>query len=154
MSFRSSFNKLPFIGGIGEALWGSPEQEEMQRQMARAQQQYREYRPQIMEARMNAFNNTSNAFSPVNNLIGQMYGQQYMPNMQQIVQNPFPEDMQRGMYADAFGNTQRNKFYDPKLEQDKQRAIKEAANKGGHPDDFKRRLENVSNSYDRKFRGA
>lgn len=154
MSFRSSVNKLPFIGGIGEALWGSPEQEEMQRQFAKAQQQYREYRPQIMEARMNAFNNTSNAFTPVNNLISQMYGQHYVPNMGAVVQNPFPETMQRGMYADAFGNTQRNKFYDPQLEKNKQAAIKAAASKGGHPDDFKRRLEWVSAEYDRKFRGA
>lgn len=99
---RSSVNKLPFIGGFTEALFGSPEQEEMQRQMARTAQAYKQYRPQIMQTGMNAFGNQAHAFTPVNNLIGDMYGQQYVPDMSQIVQNPFPDSMRQGMYQDAF----------------------------------------------------
>lgn len=107
---RSSINKLPFIGGFSESLFGSPEQEEMQRQMAAATQAYKQYRPQIMQAGMNAFGNQAHAFTPVNNLIGQMYGQQYQMPMDQIVQNPFPNQMRQGMYQDAFGGKKKQSF--------------------------------------------
>ncbi len=100
---RSGLNGLPFIGGAFESVFGSPEEEEMQRQMAASVKAYQQYRPQIMQTGMNAFQNTGAAFAPVNNLIGQMYGQQYMPDMGKIVQNPFPDSMRSGMYQDAFG---------------------------------------------------
>jgi hypothetical protein len=106
---RSNINRLPFIGGFTEALFGSPEQEEMQRQMAAATKAYQQYRPQIMQTGMNAFQNTGEAFAPVNNLIGDMYGQQYVPDMSKIVQNPFPASMRSGMYQDAFGGGQQAK---------------------------------------------
>ena len=150
---RSGINKLPFIGGITEGLFGSPEQEEMQRQMQKAQQAYQQYRPQVMEARMNAFNNTSNAFNGTNNLIGQMYGQQFAPDMSKIVQNPFPEQMQKGMYADAFGNTPQNKFYDPAQAQAADVDFKSAMKKGGNPDQMMKRAKAAKAASDKKFRG-
>ena len=100
---RSSINKLPFIGGFTESLFGSPEQEEMQRQMAKSVQAYQQYRPQIMQAGMNAFGNQAAAFAPTNQLISDMYGPQYATDMRKLVQNPFPAQMRQGMYSDAFG---------------------------------------------------
>jgi hypothetical protein len=114
---RSFVNGIPILGGITESIWGSPEQEEMNARMGRVHKAYQQYRPQMMEAQMNAFNNMSHAFAPTNNLLTQMYGQGSAPDMGQIVQNPFPQQMQKGMYSDAFGNTPQNPYFDPQLEQ-------------------------------------
>lgn len=54
---------------------------------------------------MNAFKNSSLAFNPMQNLIGQMYGQQAVPDIASMVQNPFSESARDGIYKDAFGTS-------------------------------------------------
>lgn len=60
------------------------------------------YRPDAMNARMNAFGSMQHAFDPMNNLMGQMYGPAAQQNFGQTLQNPFPKAMQSSMVEQAF----------------------------------------------------
>lgn len=83
---------LPIVGGVFGSIFGNPAQEQMQRAMGQAAQEYMAYRPVALQANMNAFQNLSQAFNPMQSLMGQMYGQQAVMPMDQIVRNPFPQE--------------------------------------------------------------
>lgn len=96
------WNELPVVGGLAGAVFGNPEQEAQQRAMQQASQAMMRYRPDAMNARMNVMGNMSHAFNPMNNLMGQMYGQGAMMPIEQTIQNPFSKQMQEGMMQQAF----------------------------------------------------
>lgn len=96
------WNELPVVGGLAGAIFGNPEQEAHQKQMAAARQAMLAYRPEAMNSRMNAMGSMAHAFTPMNNLMGQMYGQQAQMPIQQTIQNPFSQQMQEGMMKQAF----------------------------------------------------
>lgn len=96
------WNELPVVGGLAGAVFGNPEQEAQQKAMRDASAAMMRYRPDAMNARMNAFGSMQHAFDPMNNLMGQMYGPQAQMNMQQTMQNPFPKAMQSSMVDQAF----------------------------------------------------
>lgn len=97
---RSFMNSLPVAGGLFESLWGSPEQEAHQKSMEQAKQAMFQYRPWAMDAGMNVMNNQAAAFGPMQQLIGQMYGNGAQMDFGKIIQNPFSAEHQaniRGM---------------------------------------------------------
>src|SRR6476620_2580335 len=98
----SWWNELPVVGGLAGAVFGNPEQEAQQKAMRDASAALMRYRPDAMNARMNAMGSMQHAFDPMNNLMGQMYGPQSQMNMQQTLQNPFPQAMQSSMVDQAF----------------------------------------------------
>lgn len=73
-SARRFAESLPVVGGPLKAALGDPDQERMQRVMAQIAEQYRQYRPQMAQARMTGLGNQLSLFGPVNNLLSQMYG--------------------------------------------------------------------------------
>ncbi len=95
------WNELPIVGGLAGAIFGNPEEEAQQKAFADAHAALMKYRPQAMQARMNAMGSMQHAFDPMNNLMGQMYGPQAMQNMSQTMQNPFPQAMQDEMNGQA-----------------------------------------------------
>lgn len=96
------WNELPLVGGLAGSVFGNPESEAHQKALQQARQDMMRYRPDAMNARMNVMGNMSHAFSPINNMLGQMYGQGAMMPIQQTIQNPFPQQMQEGMMQQAF----------------------------------------------------
>lgn len=96
------WNELPVVGGLAGAIFGNPEQEAHQKQMAAARQAMMAYRPQAMQSRMNAMGNMSHAFTPMNNLMGQMYGSGSQMDFGKTLANPFSQQMQEGMMEQAF----------------------------------------------------
>lgn len=95
------WNELPLVGGLAGAIFGNPEQEAHQKALAQAAKKMMEYRPYAMDTRMNIMGNMAHAFEPMNNMMGQMYGQGAMMPIQQTIQNPFPQQMQEGMRNEA-----------------------------------------------------
>lgn len=98
----SWWTELPVVGGLAGAIFGNPEQEAQQRAMQNASTAMMRYRPDAMNARMNAFGSMQHAFDPMNNLMGQMYGPAAQQNFGQTLQNPFPKAMQSNMIDQAF----------------------------------------------------
>lgn len=96
------WNELPVVGGLAGAVFGNPEQDAQQKAMNDASAAMMRYRPDAMNARMNAMGSMQHAFDPMNHLMGQMYGPQAQMNMQQTLQNPFPQAMQSSMVDQAF----------------------------------------------------
>lgn len=94
---RSFVNSLPVVGGVFESIWGSPEQEAKQAAMEQAKQAMFAYRPMAMDTRMNAMQNSAAAFGPMQQLMGQMYGQGAQTDMSKLISNPFPDRMQDDM---------------------------------------------------------
>lgn len=100
---RDILTGLPVVGSLAESFVGSPEADAQKKAFEDAKKAYETYRPYNMQARMAAFQNMANAFGPMQNLMSQMYGTGAVPDMAKMVQNPFPEAMQKGMYENAFG---------------------------------------------------
>ena len=73
---RGVTNSLPVVGGISSAIFGDPSQEGVQDAYAKAQEQQRMQRANMMQARMNAMNQSAMAFGPRNDMLGQMMGKQ------------------------------------------------------------------------------
>lgn len=96
------WNELPVVGGLAGAIFGNPEQEAQKKAMMDASAAMLRYRPDAMNARMNAFGSMQHAFDPMNNLMGQMYGSGAQQNFGQTLQNPFPKAMQSSMVDQAF----------------------------------------------------
>lgn len=54
------------------------------------------YRPELMQARMNAMGQMSHAFEPMNAMMGQAYGPQAQFDIQSMIKNPYsPEAIAR-----------------------------------------------------------
>lgn len=109
-------NSIPIVGGLSTAIFGDPNQEAHQQQLAQNKADIAAYRPEVLRARLNAMNQGALAFNPLNNLMGQMYGQGAQMDMKQMMQNPFATSNRsykdafggHSSYADAFsGNTQK-----------------------------------------------
>lgn len=100
---RGVGERIPIVGGLVKGILGSPEEEAHQKMMQQAAQAYSQYRPQNIQTRMNAFQNMANAFTPMNNLMGQMYGAGAQQDMSKLVQNPFSADTMSDINARAFG---------------------------------------------------
>lgn len=107
--WRSGFNSLPIAGGFLSSIWGDPAEEANAAAMAEAVRSYKEYRPENINARMNAFHSMSNVFSPMNNLMGQMYGPGAQIDMSKVVQNPFSQGYMDDINAQASGSSKSNK---------------------------------------------
>lgn len=102
-STRKFGERLPVVGGLVQSIFGSPEEEAHQKMMQQAAQAYNQYRPQNIQTRMNAFQNMGNAFAPMNNVMGQLYGQGAQMDMSKLIQNPFPQSMLDQMDTQAYG---------------------------------------------------
>lgn len=105
---RKFINSLPGVGGVTSALWGDPSQEGVQQAYQQAQEMLKGQRSNMMDARMNAMNQGALAFGPRNEMLGQMMGQQG-PNAQAmdlnpLMQNPMPQNMQQDIRTAAFGS--------------------------------------------------
>ncbi len=100
-SFRSGMNATPIGGALNESILGSPDNERKNKTMRDIQASMIKARPQMNEARMNAFNNQSLAFEPMQRLLAQMYGQQAVPDMDKMTQNPLGQDQMAEMYKAA-----------------------------------------------------
>ncbi len=96
------WNTLPVVGGLAGSIFGNPEQEAQQKAMSDASAAMMRYRPDAMNAHMNAFGSMQHAFDPMNNLMGQMYGSGAQQNFGQTLANPFPKAMQSSMVDQAF----------------------------------------------------
>lgn len=86
-----SAGDIPIIGGwLGESR-ADKAAKQKQNMMGEAAQDYASYRPIQTQQRMNALNNLSGLFAPVNNALGQMYGQGAMFDMGQLNKSPIIE---------------------------------------------------------------
>lgn len=90
MSF--SVQDIPVVGGLLNTLFGGQtnQQKDLTKQLARLQGLYAQYRPQLAQAQMQGLSQQLQAFSPVNNLIGQIEGKGNGPyfNLSALMQNP------------------------------------------------------------------
>jgi hypothetical protein len=110
-SLRRLVNSIPVVGGIGSSIWGDPDQEAHQKAMKRASGQAAQYRPELMNSRMNAISQMSQAFEPMNQMMQQVYGGGQpgkgptggMMDIEAMTQNPMSQGMQDQMYQSAFG---------------------------------------------------
>ena len=98
----SWWNELPVVGGLAGGIFGNPEEEAHEAALQKARGEMLAYRPDAMNARMNAMGSMSHAFDPMNNMMGQMYGPQAQMDMNKTIQNPFPQAMQSNMVEQAF----------------------------------------------------
>ena len=95
------WNELPVVGGLLGGIFGNPEEEAHQKALHKAQQEMYQYRPELMQVRMNTMGQMSHAFEPMNNLMAQAYGPQAQFDIQSMVKNPFSQDAQDRMYQQA-----------------------------------------------------
>ena len=108
---RRPINAIPGLGSLGSAIWGDPDQEAHSKAMKAASAQAAKYRPELMNSRMNAIGQMSQAFEPINQLMQQMYGGGQpgvgptggAMDIQGMIQNPMSQGMQDQMYQSAFG---------------------------------------------------
>jgi len=101
---RKFLNSLPGAGGVLSSLWGDPSQEAHQRSFEEAQRMMREQRSNMMDARMNAMGQGALAFGPRNQMLGQMMGQEGPAmDLNPMLQNPMPQNMQTDIRTAAFG---------------------------------------------------
>lgn len=101
---RKFINGLPIVGGVASNLWGDPSQEGVQKAFGQARHDMAVNRSDMMDARMNAMNQSAMAFGPRNQMLGQMMGGQGPAmDMSQMLQNPMPQQMQSRIREAAFG---------------------------------------------------
>lgn len=102
---RKFINGLPIVGGITSNIWGDPSQEGVQDAFKKSQHEQAMNRSDMMDARMNAMNQGAMAFGPRNQMLGQMMGQQGPAmNLDPMLQNPMPQQMQSRIREAAFGS--------------------------------------------------
>jgi len=90
---RSHLGSLPLIGGSLEALVGSPAKEKKQRENKKIIKEMEEARKRNYEISRKAMQGASQAFTPIQALMAQMYGQQAVPDIAGIVNaDLFPAD--------------------------------------------------------------
>jgi hypothetical protein len=110
-SIRRFGNSIPVAGGFLSSIWGDPDKEKHQRSIEQAGQQIAQYRPELMNSRMNSISQMAGAFEPMNQLMQQMYGGGKpgagptggMMDIQSMINNPMTQGMQDQMYQAAFG---------------------------------------------------
>lgn len=95
------WNEIPLVGGLLGGIFGNPEQEAHEKALKRAQQEMFQYRPEALDARMNAMHSMAGAFGPANNMMGQMYGSGAQMDVGSMIQNPFSPEAQARMRAMA-----------------------------------------------------
>lgn len=83
MTVKSSLRDIPILGGLIGSLWGgkSNEEQDYQRELENAQAQVEEYRPQFQDMQERALENQQGALSGWNQMLADVYGQQYVPTM-------------------------------------------------------------------------
>lgn len=99
------WNELPLVGGLLGGIFGNPEEEAHQKALQQARQDMYKYRPEAMDARMNAMGTMSHAFEPVNNMMGQAYGPGAQQDWSQLIKNPFSDEAIARMRQQANPNT-------------------------------------------------
>jgi type VI protein secretion system component VasK len=103
---RSFAGNLPFVGGFSKALLGDPAEEAHQKAMQKVAAAAAQRRPEMMQSRMNAMGQMSQAFEPMNRMTAEMNGMgpdARMMDIQSMTQNPMSQGMQDQMYQSAFG---------------------------------------------------
>jgi hypothetical protein len=108
---KRTLNSLPIVGAVSESIFGNPDEEAHLKKMKQAETQLNQARPAMMQSRMNAVNNMSGAFEPMNNMMQQAYGGGNMPShggsgmfdLERMRQNPMSMGQQSQMNAKAFG---------------------------------------------------
>ena len=93
MGVREFGNSLPVVGGVLESLWGSPEAEQRDKHLKQIMADIKMRQAFMPEMSKNMLNRQFDAMSPSNQMIGQMYGPQYMQKPQQFQGNPIPQGM-------------------------------------------------------------
>lgn len=91
----STLHKLPLIGGFIP----DPAAEEKQRMLHQLAVAYQAQRPELAQTQTNALNQSLGAYKPSNDMIGQMYGQGAMADLNALGKNP----MTPGMMKPAVG---------------------------------------------------
>lgn len=108
---RRPLNAIPVIGGLGTAIWGDPDQEAHEAAMKKMSAAAAQYRPELMNSRMQSISQMSQAFEPMNQMMQQVYGGGKpgagptggFMDIQSMIQNPMSQGMQDQMYQNAFG---------------------------------------------------
>jgi hypothetical protein len=103
---RSFAGNLPFVGGFSKSLLGDPAEEAHQKAMQQVAAAAAQRRPEMMQSRMNAMGQMSQAFEPMNRMTAEMNGMgpdARMMDIQAMTQNPMSQGMQDQMYQSAFG---------------------------------------------------
>jgi hypothetical protein len=108
---KRTLNSLPIVGAASEAIFGNPDEEAHLKKMKAAEAELNNSRPAMMQSRMNAMNNMSGAFEPMNNMMQQAYGGPHSPShggqgmfdLERMRQNPIGLSQQSQMNAKAFG---------------------------------------------------
>lgn len=103
---RSFVNAIPGVGGLTTALFGDPAQEAHARAMREASSAAAKRRPELMNSRLQALSQMSQAFEPMNRLMAEYNGMgpnSKMMDIQSMIQNPMTQGMQDQMYQAAFG---------------------------------------------------
>lgn len=92
------FSGIPGGAAIGEwiedslnTLTSTKASEDLAALMGEAASAYEAYRPQVAQARENAYRQTVSMMQPYGNLLAQAYGSQWVPNFDTVNANPFPE---------------------------------------------------------------
>lgn len=85
---RTLAESIPVLGPMATAIFGSPQEEALQKQIKAMQDAYTAYRPQVAQSRMNALGNQLSVYGPVNDMLGKMYGQGAQVDTSKLMQNP------------------------------------------------------------------
>jgi hypothetical protein len=103
---RSFAGNLPIVGGLAKSVFGDPAEEAHQKAMQQVAAAAAKRRPEMMQSRMNAMGQMSQAFEPMNRMTAEMNGMgpdARMMDIQAMTQNPMSQGMQDQMYQSAFG---------------------------------------------------
>jgi hypothetical protein len=103
---RSFAGNLPIVGGLAKSVFGDPAEEAHQKAMQQVAAAAAQRRPEMMQSRMNAMGQMSQAFEPMNRMTAEMNGMgpdARMMDIQAMTQNPMSQGMQDQMYKSAFG---------------------------------------------------
>lgn len=103
---RKFMNAIPIQGAFTSALWGDPSQEGVQDAYGKAQEEQAKQRAYMMDAQMNAMNQSALAFGPRNMMLGEMMGKgpgQNALDLTPMLQNPMSLPQQQDIRQQAFG---------------------------------------------------
>ena len=107
---RRPLNSIPVIGSLGASIWGDPDQEAHEEAMKKASALAAQSRPEMMNSRMNAIGQMSQAFEPMNRMMQATYGGNQpagptggMMDIGAMAKNPMSQGLQDQMYQSAFG---------------------------------------------------
>jgi len=95
-TFRNIVNPIPGIGTLGQAIWGDPGEEALQKAIKANKAEYERLQPLMHQRNLNQARQQAGAYAPLNDLMGRMYGPQAKIDYEALLADPNPPGMYGG----------------------------------------------------------